>query len=193
MKLPENWQVLIEQNFIEHKSLFDRPAQIISNEESNNETNNINHVDTLKEEIIKTAPNAEYFNHCHNYVFAVQSQSYLLKTGLFLYIDRLQIGYDTSSREIILPIYETQYHSIRLRFDRAADEREAAKVLRHYNLKPNETARCSIHRDEKGKPHFCNDNTETPYRADSPYAKNNQQLKEQRKNKYAALRAKYGL
>ena len=137
------------------------------------ETNDADHVDAVEEEIIKTVPNAEYFNRCHNYVFAVQSQSYLLKTGLFLYIDRLQIGYDTSSREIILPIDETHYHSIRLRFDRAANEREAAKVLRHYNLKPFETAKCSMQSDEKGKLNFCNYNNKEPYRADSPYAKYN--------------------
>ena len=54
MKLPENWQVLIEQNFIEHKSLFDRPAQIISSEESDTENNDADHVDAVEEEIIKT-------------------------------------------------------------------------------------------------------------------------------------------
>ena len=160
-------------SILEQLTNFDRPAQIISSEESDTENNDADHVDAVEEEIIKTAPNAEYFNRCHNYIFAVQSQSYLLKTGLFLYIDHLQIGYDTSTKEIILPIDETYYHSIRLRFDRAADEREAEKVLKHYNLKPFETAKCSMQRDEKGKLCFCNHNNKEPYRADSPYAKYN--------------------
>ena len=123
--------------------------------------------DTLEEKIsaVRVA-DKEYLNQCHNYVFDVQAAAYLMKVGLYLYIDKLQVGYDTKTKEIILPldgVKGSRYFSIRLEFDHAADEEEAQKVLQYYNLKPNETAKWNLYKDADGK--LINDgkNYDEPY------------------------------
>ena len=115
---------------------------------------------------IRITQDKEYLNHCHNYIFDVQAAAYLMKVGLYLYIDKLQIGYDTKTKEIILPldgVKGSRYFSIRLEFDHAADEKEAQKVLQYYNLKPNETAKWNLYKDADGKLINGGKNYDEPY------------------------------
>ena len=101
---------------------------------------------------MKKTQDEEYLNRCHNYVFDVQAAVYIMKVGLYLYIDKLQIGYDTKTKEITLPldgVKGNRYFSVRLEFDHAADEEEAQKVLQYYNLKPNEMAKWNLYKDGK--------------------------------------------
>lgn len=148
------------------------------------------------EEVIRVAPDENYFDHCHNHVCHVQSQVYLLKVGLYVYVDSLPIGYDTSTKEIILPIDETHYYSIKLRFDRAADEETAQKILRHYNLKPNETAKWNLYKDETGKLIDGSCNYDKPYRDDSPFAALNAKVQakiKERREMYARYHSRTSL
>ena len=115
---------------------------------------------------IRSTQDEEYLNRCHNYVFDVQAAAYLMKVGLYLYIDKLQIGYDTKTKEIILPldgVKGSRYFSIRLEFDHAADEEEAQKVLQYYNLKPNGTAKWNLYKDADGKLINGGKNYDEPY------------------------------
>ncbi len=148
------------------------------------------------EEALKSTLEPEYFNRCHNFVSHVCASSYLLKVGLLPYVDSVDIGYDTSMKEIILPIDEKHYHSIKLQFDRAADEREAQKVLRHYNLQPNETAKRNLCKGIDGKLIDGGDNYGKPYRGDSPFASLNAKVQErikERRERYARHCAEIGL
>ena len=115
---------------------------------------------------IKITQDEECLNHCHNFVFDVQAAAYLMKVGLYLYIDKLQIGYDTKTKEITLPldgVKGSRYFSIRLEFDHAADEEEAQQVLQYYNLKPNETAKWNLYKDADGKLINGGKNYDEPY------------------------------
>ena len=112
------------------------------------------------------AQDEEYLNRCHNYVFEVQAAAYLMKVGLYLYIDKLQIGYDAKTKKITLPldgVKGSRYFSIRLNFDNAADEEEAQKVLQYYNLKPNETAKWNLYKDADDKLINGGKNYDEPY------------------------------
>ena len=115
---------------------------------------------------IRITQDEEYLNRCHNYVFDVQAAAYLMKVGLYLYIDKLQIGYDIETKEIILPldgVKGSRYFAIRLEFDHAADEVTAQKVLQYYNLKPNETAKWNLYKDANGKLINGGKNYDNPY------------------------------
>ena len=115
---------------------------------------------------IRITQDEEYLNRCHNYVFDVQAAAYIMKVGLYLYIDKLQIGYDTKTKEIPLPldgVKGSRYFSIRLEFDHAADEEEAQQVLQYYNLKPNETAKWNLYKDTEGKLINGGKNYDDPY------------------------------
>lgn len=144
---------------------------------------------------LQTATDENYFNFCHDRVLQAQSQSYLLKVGLYLYIDSLNIGYDVSTSEIILPVDETHYQPIKLNFDRAANEKDAQRVLQHYNLKPYEMAKWHLHKDETGKLVDGGNNYDTPYRDDSPFARLNAEIQtkiKERRNRYARYRSRVG-
>ena len=132
-------------------------------------TNNAKDELIIKEESaapIQNTQNEEYLNQCHNYVFNIQAAAYLRKVGLYLYIDKLQIGYDIETKEIILPldgVKGSRYFAIKLKFDNAADEVTAQKVLQYYNLKPNETAKWNLYKDAEGKLINGGKNYDNPY------------------------------
>ena len=142
-------------------------AQVEEKEEITEQKDNI-HVENAPalQPQIRSIQDEEYLNHCHNYVFNVQVQTYLKKVGLYLYIDKLQIGYDTETKEIILPldgVKGSRYFAIKLKFDNAADEVTAQKVLQYYNLKPNETAKWNLYKDANGKLINGGKNYDNPY------------------------------
>ena len=121
-----------------------------------------------EERILSTriAPYEEYLNDCHSNVSYVPASKYLYNVGLYLYINKLQIGYDTKTKEITLPldgVKGKRYFSIRLKADRAFDEEEAAAVLKYYNLKPYETAKGIFGTNEQGNQIIIGSNTDNPY------------------------------
>ena len=124
-------------------------------------TNNAKDELIIKEESaapIQNTQNEEYLNQCHNYVFNIQAAAYLMKVGLYLY--------DIETKEIILPldgVKGSRYFAIKLKFDNAADEVTAQKVLQYYNLKPNETAKWNLYKDAEGKLINGGKNYDNPY------------------------------
>ena len=100
---------------------------------------------------IRFLPHEGYFDYCHNYIFNSAATTYLLKVGLYVYIDTLQIGYDPQEQEIILPLSDRKYLSIKLKFDKAADEEEESRVLQNYNLKPNEHKQWRLYKGRRQK------------------------------------------
>ena len=51
----------------------------------------------------------------------------------------------------LVTICNQYYFNIKLDFDRAADEEETAKILKYYNLKPQEKAKWNLYKDTDGK------------------------------------------
>ena len=166
-KIPKNWRDIIRQDRI------NSPAQNVSLPESVEDSleesliTKANQNDKIKiTSLIRITQDKEYLNRCHNYVFDVQAAAYLMKVGLYLYIDKLQIGYDIKTKEITLPldgVKGSRYFSIRLEFDHAADEEEAQKILQYYNQKPNETAKWNLYKDADGKLINGGKNYDDPY------------------------------
>ena len=160
-------------SILEQLTNFDIPAQVINNGKSITKANEIVEADYVsdkesvnEESLIKSVPYAEYINDCHSYVSYIPASKYLCDVGLYLYIDKLQIGYDIKTKEITLPlngVKGSRYFSIRLNFDHAADEEEAQKVLQYYNLKPNETAKWNLYKDTEGKLINGGKNYDDPY------------------------------
>ena len=147
------------------------------------------------EKEIKTTTDEDYFNYCHNFVSHVNANSYLLKVGLLPYVNSLDIGYDTATKEIILPIDEARYHSIKLVFDKEADQVDAQKVLQHYNLQPYETAKWNLHKDANGKLIDGGNNYDKPYSDDSPLASLNIKIQakiKERRKRYERYRSRVG-
>lgn len=111
------------------------PAQILKEEETSVD-NEIEETEQVTDERVEEEPAAKiadkvYFDYCHNYVFHVQATRYLLKIGLYKYIDDLRIGYDTETKEIIFPLDDTHYYSIQIENNYALDEKSAEKVIRN--------------------------------------------------------------
>lgn len=124
------------------------PAQIPEEEETSvdneiEETEQVADKRVEKEPAAKTADKV-YFDYCHNYVFHVQATRYLLKIGLYKYIDDLRIGYDTETKEIIFPLDDTHYYSIQIENNYALDEKYAKKVIgnRFAELKKKRQTKC---------------------------------------------------
>ena len=168
-EIPKNWRDIIRQD------RTNIPAQNVSLPElleDNLEETSIIKADQIVDDkieitsLIRITQDEEYLNHCHNYVFDVQAAAYIMKVGLYLYIDKLQIGYDTKTKEITLPldgVKGSRYFAIRWEFDHAADEVTAQKVLQYYNLKPNETAKWNLYKDADGKLINGGKNYDEPY------------------------------
>ena len=112
------------------------PAQNFDVEEEKNDSLDVEteETDQTADEKVEEEPEAKiadkvYFDYCHNYVFHAQATRYLLKIGLYKYIDDLQIGYDTETKEIIFPIDDKQYYAIKIENNYAISEKYAEKVI----------------------------------------------------------------